>query len=265
MKKVLFAILTTLALAATVTAAQAVDDVSCEYKSWLSAEDDVSALLTGAEIVSMEAIGMGVTNPSRVDLKQGEHVLAGAFKPIKRGRQRGFWESYQAEIATYLIDKLIGLGMTPPTVERRIKGNRGSLQFWVDDCELYRDVENKTPNTPSWSQQLSRMKMMDVLINNDDRNAQNFLVDPDFHIILIDHSRAFISSKKMINNPKKLPNQFDRKLVEALKGLDSDTLDAHLKPYLNGGQIKGVLERRDFLMEHLDELIQERGEARVLF
>ena len=28
----------TLALAATVTAAQAVDDVSCEYKSWLSAE-----------------------------------------------------------------------------------------------------------------------------------------------------------------------------------------------------------------------------------
>ena len=50
------------------------------------------------------------------------------------------------------------------------------------------------------------MKMLDVLINNDDRNAQNFLVDPDFHIILIDHSRAFISGKKMIKNPKKLPN-----------------------------------------------------------
>ena len=265
MKKVLFAILTTLALAATVTAAQAGDDVSCEYKSWLSADNDVSALLTGAEIVSVEEIGMGVTNPSRVDLKQGSEVLAGAFKPIKRGRQRGFWESYQAEIATYEIDKLIGLGMTPPTVERRIKGNKGSLQFWVNDCELYRDVVAKTPNTPSWSQQLSRMKMLDVLINNDDRNAQNFLVDPDFHIILIDHSRAFISGKKMINNPKKLPNQFDRKLVEALKGLDRDTLDAHLKLYLNGGQIKDVLERRDFLLEHLDKLIQERGEARVLF
>ena len=76
----------------------------------------------------------------------------------------------------------------------------------MEDCKLYRDVENKTPNTPSWSHQLSRMKMLDVLINNDDRNAQNFLVDPDFHIILIDHSRAFISGKKMIKNPKKLPN-----------------------------------------------------------
>ncbi len=196
----------TLVLAATVTAAQAVDDVSCEYKSWLSADNDVAALLTGAEVVSMKDISMGVTKPSRVDLKQGEHVLAAAFKPIKRGRQHGFWESYQAEIATYEIDKLIGLGMTPPTVERRIKGNKGSLQFWVEDWKLYRDVENKTPNTPSWSHQLSRMKMLDVLINNDDRNAQNFLVDPDFHIILIDHSRAFISGKKMIKNPKKLPN-----------------------------------------------------------
>ncbi len=265
MKKLLFAILTMLALAAAVTTVLAVDDVSCEYKSWLSTENEVEALLTGAKIVSVEKIGMGVTNPFRVELQQGEQKLAAAFKPIKRGRQRGFWESYQAEIAAYEIDKLIGLGMTPPTVERRIKGNKGSFQFWAEDCELYRDVVDKTPNTPSWSHQLSRMKMLDVLINNEDRNAQNFLVDPDFHVILIDHSRAFISGKKMIQNPKKLPNQFDRKLVEAMKGLDRDTLDTHLKPYLNGGQIKGILKRRDFLLEHLDKLIQERGEARVLF
>ena len=53
--------------------------------------------------------------------------------------------------------------------------------------------------------------------------------------------------------------------MEALKGLDRGTLDAQLKPYLNGGQIKGILERRDFLLEHLDKLIQERGQARVLF
>ena len=265
MKKILSAILTTLLLAAALTATQDVDDASCEYKSWLSAPAEVAALLTHAEIVSVEAIDMGVTKPSRVALQQGEHALAAVFKPIKRGRQHGFWESYQAEIATYELDKLLGLGMTPPTVERRIKGNKGSLQFWVDDCNLYRDVQADTPNTPSWSQQLSRMKMFDVLINNEDRNALNFLVDPDFHIILIDHSRAFISGKGMIKNPKKLPNQFDRKLVDALRRLDRDTLDAHLKPYLSGGQIKGVLERRDFLLEHLDELIQERGEARVLF
>ena len=119
MKKALFAILTTLALAATLTASLAVDDVSCEHKSWLSVENDVEALLTDAEIVSMEKIGMGVTNPWRVDLKQGEHVLAGAFKPIKRGRQRGFWESYQAEIAAYEIDKLIVLSYVAPPGSHR--------------------------------------------------------------------------------------------------------------------------------------------------
>lgn len=252
-----------IALAATLAVAEGVND--CEYKSWLDEPDELETFLTEAEILSVEDIGMGVTKPSRVELKHGERTFGAAFKPIKRGRQKGFWESYQAEIATYALDKLIGLGMTPPTVERRIQKKNGSLQFWVEDCQLYRDVMAETPNTPAWSRQLSRMKMFDVLINNEDRNAQNFLVDPDHHIILIDHSRAFISGKRITKQPKKLPNQFDRKLVESLRGLDKETLEAHLKPHLNGGQIKGVLERRDFLLEHLDKLIAERGEARVLF
>ena len=153
-------------------------------------------------------------------------TIDAAFKPIKRGRQHGFWESYQAEIGAYEMDKLLGLGMVPPTVERRGKKNKGSLQFWVHNCQLYRDVMASTPQTPSWSHQLSRMKMLDILINNDDRNAQNFLVDPDAHIILIDHSRAFVSSKKILKNEKKLPNQYDRALVEKLRTLDRETLDA---------------------------------------
>ena len=72
-------------------------------------------------------------------------MLVAAFKPIERGRQHGFWESYQAEIATYEIDKLIGLGMTPPTVERRIKGNKGSLQFWVEDSSFTETLRTKRP------------------------------------------------------------------------------------------------------------------------
>ena len=44
-----------------------------------------------------------------------------------------------------------------------------------------------------------------------------------------------------------------------------DTLDVHLKDILMGGQIKGILERRDFLLEHIDKLVAEKGEARVFF
>jgi len=114
----------------------------------------------------------------------------------------------------------------------------------------------------------------DVLINNEDRNAQNFFVCPQFHIILIDHSRAFITSTKMLKMPEKLPAFFDRKLVEKLKGLTREDLEIRLKSVafeddrirlLRDGQIKAVLKRRDLLLAHLQKLIEERGEGNVLF
>ena len=251
-------------VAATAVAAQEVDDL-CALRQWHGRAAEIEELLKNAEVLSVEDIGMGVTKPSRVKLQHGDVTIDAAFKPIKRGRQRGFWESYQAEVAAYEMDKLLGLGMVPPTVERRVNKSKGSLQFWVHNSQLYRDVMASTPQTPSWSQQLSRMKMLDILINNDDRNAQNFLVDPDAHIILIDHSRGFISSKQILKNEKKLPNQYDRALVEKLRTLDRETLDASLKGVLIGGQIKAILERRDFLLSHVDKLVEERGEARVFF
>ncbi|MFQ5789341.1 MAG: hypothetical protein ACE5JI_02585 [Acidobacteriota bacterium] len=227
---------------------------------------EVEALLETAEVVSVEDVGMGVTNPKNVILQAGDRTIRAVFKPIPRGRHKGFWESYQAEVAAYKLDKLLGLNMVPPTVVKRIDRKTGSLQYWVDDCQLYRDVQGQPPQKPvEWSHQLSRMKMFDNLIQNRDRNAQNFLVDPDWHIVLIDHSRAFISDKKLPKNVKMLPSQFDRRLVEKLKALDEDDLKRRFKGVLMGGQVKGILARRDALLEYLGKLIAEKGEARVLF
>ena len=59
-----------------------------------------------------------------------------------------------------------------------------------------------------------------------------------------------------------------------LKGLNRERLDAQLgsvefedgsMKLLSGGQIKAVLKRRDALLAHLQKLIEERGEAMVLF
>ena len=251
-------------LAATSIVAQGGDD-KCALKQWHGREAALEELLRSADVVSVEDVGMGVTKPAKVELKKDDIELEAAFKPIKRGRHKGFWESYEAEVAAYKMDQLLGLGMVPPTVERHVGKKAGSVQLWVRDCRLYKDVMASTPQTASWSHQLSRMKMLDVLIGNEDRNAQNFLVDHDGHIVLIDHSRAFTSSKQILKNEKKLPNQYDRKLVEKLRGLDRETLDELFDGLLMGGQIKALLQRRDFLLAHVDELIRERGEARVLF
>jgi len=259
-------LLSFLMIAAVAVGAQDDANTSSPYKSWLGRYEEIEELLRTADVVSIADIGTGVTNPKKVVLQKGEQTLAAAFKPIKMGRQGGFWESYQAEVAAYKLDRLLGLDMVPPTVVRRINGDNGSLQLWIDDCPHYSAVEDRTPRTTSWSHQLSRMKMFDGLIRNDDRNAGNFFASPDWHIILIDHSRAFISRRNLAGGPNKLPVQFDRRLVERLRALNREALDKQMKDLLKmGGQIEAILARRDALLDHLDKLIREKGEAQVLF
>jgi hypothetical protein len=233
---------------------------------WVGRNAEIEEMLRTAEPVSVEDVGMGVTKPSKVLLKKDGVELGAVFKPIQRGRQKGFWESYEAEIAAYELDKFLGLGMVPPTVERQIGKRKGSLQYFVKDCKLYKEIQSQTPPRPAeWSHQLSVMKMFDIVIMNKDRNAQNFLVDSDWHMVLIDHSRAFITEDDIGKDEKRLPVQFDRNLVEKLRALDAATLEAGFGKLLMGGQRKSLLERRDALLSYLDELVAKQGEARVFF
>ena len=56
-----------------------------------------------------------------------------------------------------------------------------------------------------------------------------------------------------------------RMLYERLKTLEADQLLELLAPPLTGPEVGWVLKRRDKVMERLDGLIAERGEAAVLF
>jgi hypothetical protein len=200
-----------------------------------------------------------------VVFKSGDGTFKAVFKPIKRGRQGGAWESWEAEVVAYKLDQMLGLDMVPPTVARNIKGKKGSVQLWVNDCKLYQDVSASVPGTMEWSHQLTRMKMFDNLILNTDRNARNFMVDPEYHIVLIDHSRAFQTKKDLPKNPTKLPYQFDRELIEKMKALDQDVLKTEFKGLMMGGQIKAILARRDKLVEYMEKQIAEKGEENVIF
>ena len=95
--------------------------------------------------------------------------------------------------------------MVPPTVVRRIKGDLGSLQLWVEGCDSYKRLQPKVPQTRQFSRRISRMKMFDNLIFNDDRNTGNFILDESWNIILIDHSRAFIGRKNLLKGEHQAP------------------------------------------------------------
>lgn len=233
--------------------------------SWIDKKVFYEELLEKAQILEVQDLGSGVTNPRKVTLEKDGTRFYGVYKPLKRGRHKGYWESYQAEVAAYELDKLLGLDMVPPTIVRRVESDLGSLQLWVENCRLYKEVEASVPRTPRFSHQISLMKMFDNLIHNDDRNSGNFMLDEAWNIVLIDHSRAFIDRKDLLKQETKLPVQFERGLVARLEALTLEELRETLGDLLFKGQVEAVLERRDKLLEYMNQLVEKNGEARVFF
>ena len=233
---------------------------------WADHREALEEFLREAEIVSIEEIGMGVNKPDKVTLERDGRTLHAAWKQIKTGRLGGSWESWEAEVAAYELDKLLGLNMVPPTVVRRIKGDRGSLQLWVNDCRLYRDLHGQKVQSPTrWRTQKSRMEIFDNLILNTDRNAQNILVDAEWGMVLIDHSRAFTTRSRLLEDEGQVPSWFDRALVERVRGLTLEQLRDRLDGFMSKKQCKSVLKRRDALLARVDALVAQHGEGAVLF
>ncbi|MFC2158392.1 hypothetical protein ACFLT9_11195 [Acidobacteriota bacterium] len=238
----------------------------------------IEKLLRSADISKFEEIGEGVTKPFCFWLQEGEFELKGCWKNPK-GMKDGFLEGWQYEIAAYEIDKLLELNMIPPTVERKFKNKKGSLQFWVDaemsDLDRMDDgIEIPTEYQDSWAKGKYMMRAFDSLIANEDRTQQNILYAKPWRIIMIDHSRSFRSSKKFTerlvggrNGIKgvQLMRMLPRKFVENIKALNFENIQNAVGPYLKKKEINAILKRRDLLLEEIQYMIKERGEENFLY
>lgn len=236
--------------------------------------------LEKAEVIGQRQMSgsEAVTSPWVLTLKLGDVTHRGLWKNAQ-GRMGGFWEGWNYEIAAYRMDKLFGLGLVPPTVERRFNGDRGSCQYWVDDCISLKDKEAKRLRTPpikvfGWNRATYLQRFFDNLIANEDRHKNQVLITPDWRMILIDHSRSFRTSgrfvKTLIFSAKSpdgpmLMSELPRAVVEKLKGLDFETVRTAVGPYLTDDEIRAVLIRRELILAEIDRLIQINGEAKVLY
>lgn len=244
-------------------------------KSWLHEREAVETFLKTAEIIEDQKVGWGVTEPWKLTLELDGRSLSGIWKPVQKGRRDGVWESHQAEVAAYELDKLLVLDMVPPTLIREIRGQKGSLQLWVEGVRLYAELISKEPPEQKWRREQSRMRLFDNLICNRDRNARNFLVAKDWSIVLIDHSQAFATRSPFFRDGSlclvtkggsvELPEKFDRALVERIRRLDGETLKVALGALLTVTQIESVLERRDALILYIEQLVAEKGAKAVWF
>jgi len=234
-------------------------------KVWVGRAAEYETFLKNAEVVRMENIPVGVTKPVRCYFAPGGLLESMAFKTIKPGLRTGYWESYRSEMAAYELDKLLALEMIPPSVERRVKNELGAAVMWVSPVRSFKQMGG--PPTPpsehfdSWNRQMAKAKMFDNLINNKDPNLGNWLVDPAWNLILIDHTRAFAVGKDMVHQM----NRIEKGLWERMQALDLASLKSALDPYLDGGQIKDILTRRDRMKKEIDKMVAERGEAAVYF
>jgi len=231
-------------------------------KIWIGHYAEYEEYLKTAPIDRVTSVPIGVTHPKRAFFAPGGLVESVVVKHLPMGQRGGFWESYKSEIAAYEMDRLLDLGMVPVTVERRVEGDLASIQLWVKGTRLLKDVDqSKCPRPIEWAKQACRQRVFDNLIANIDRNAGNLLVDDQWNLILIDHSRAFASDKMPF---EKEMMRIDKEMFARMKALDEASLMQHIRPLvLSDSQVRAILKRRDKIVADFERLAGERGEAAV--
>jgi len=236
--------------------------VAAGAKVWIGRYAEFEDYLRTAAIERVEKVPIGVTKPERGFFAPGGLAASAAVKHLPMGQRSGFWEAYKSEIAAYQLDLMLGLDMVPPTVERRVGTDLASVQLWVEGCKHLKQIDQTAcPRPIAWAKQVCRQKVFDNLIANIDRNAGNLLVDGEWNLVLIDHSRAFASDRMPF---EKEMTRVDRALLARLKALDEAGLMKHVRPWVLGdGPVRGILKRRDKIVAHFEKLARERGEAAV--
>jgi hypothetical protein len=236
------------------------------------------AFLRTAKVVGTKALGTGVTHADRLTLTEGGRTCRAIRKTINEFRPGAtsleglgvvvdFEDSYRFEIAAYELDKLLGLGLVPPTVERALEHRKGSLQMWVEGAMTEWDRSKKGPQPPdieAWNAQIYKVRLLHGLAFDwDAQNTQNVLLDPTFRVYAVDFSRSFAAYDQPRN--EKLLDRFSRAALESLKKLDRPTLEAKLGKWISPSQIGALLKRRDRILVLAAERVEEKGEAAVLY
>ena len=102
-----------------------------------------------------------------------------------------------------------------------------------------------------------------TLVANTDRNRGNILIDRNWRLWFIDHTRTFGESTRLLNVDR--ITACDRQQWMALSKIDDATIRRRLEPYLTSRQIARLLRRRIKLVNHIQKQIDKNGEGVVLF
>ena len=231
--------------------------------------------LLNAELSNVETVGVGVTDSRRATGSYGgitHDVHIQTVDVTRSGVIIGdrvelvFRDAYNYNIAAYRLASLLGIDNVPMSVRRVFRGRAAAVTWWVDDVALTereRLVQGTLgPNPARTYDQFYTMYAFDELIQNRDRNQGNMLWASDWKLWLIDHTRAFRTDVEL-TRPERL-TRISRDLLENLRRLTRDALEAAIGDTLTRPQRERLMARRDLLVEHFDERVARVGEGAVL-
>jgi hypothetical protein len=185
--------------------------------------------------------------------------------------------NYRFNVAAYELDKLLGLNLVLPSVERLVNGRPASFIWWVDDFAMNElDRRRKridAPDPDSWGRQVQAVRVFDELISNTYRDTapplylntvwDNLLITTDWSIWLTDHTGAFRTRQELQDRDSLV--RCPRTMLGRLRTLNQELLQQALGRYLSSEQLDALEGRRVLLVRHFDHQIANKGEAAVLY
>jgi hypothetical protein len=239
---------------------------------------DAERFLATAAVIDLEHYeSRGITHPRRAVLSGGGLTLRAVFKDINTTHVReqlstGQWmlnlkDSYMHEIAAFKLDQLLGLGLVPPCVERRIEGDTGSLCLWVEGAMTEAERANaKTvpPDVVAFNDRMHDIRLfMQLTWDTDYNNVANIVIGPDWKVYKVDSSRAYRQTETL--RREEGLTRFRRSTLQALESLTRQRLDEALGPWLDTRQLDGLWQRRTRILELARERVASQGEEAVLY
>ena len=226
-------------------------------------DEQIETFLRTARVVRTRGAGKGVTGSIRATLSDGTLTHDAQIQTIDERKTEfrassgavefNFRDSWRFNVAVYRIDRLLGLQLVPVSVARTWNSNRGAFTWWIDDVLMDEGerLKRKTvpPDNRCWSEQIRLVRVLDQLIDNNDRNIGNLLITKNWRIWAIDHTRAFRYSTVPRN--RAMLTGIDRDVLARLEALDFPTLKQAVADYITDADIRALLSRRDGIVAHL--------------
>jgi hypothetical protein len=231
--------------------------------TWSLAEKE-QFLLT-AQIETVAPAGKGLTGTQKAILTDGHREHAAhiqtidVYNPFFRGAdgssEQEFKDTWKFNVAAYRLAKLLRLtNMVPVSVAREYEGSPASFGWWVDGVMM--DERDRTsrnvmpPDLDGWNRQMAVIRIFDQLIFNVDRSQENLLITSDWHVWMIDHTRAF-RKWPALRKPE-MVRDCNPDLLRWLKALRREDLAREMTDLLTDEEIDGLMQRRDLIVGRLE-------------